>query len=103
MNKDSRTTNDQASSPAKTRPNDTSLSAQRQRIIAALTEHPKGLTTIQFREQYDCFAPAPRIFELRHDYGFNIQTVWTTDVNAQGNRHRVARYILLTGEWEIAA
>lgn len=79
--------------------NTLTLSAQRNRILKALNGNPKGLTTIELRERYDCIAPAPRIFELRHDYGFNIQTYWTVDTNAQGNSHRVARYKLLPNKY----
>jgi len=73
---------------------------QRKRILRKLRKRgPEGLTTIQAREQIDVFAPAPRIFELRHRQGYNIQTVWSLDINAQGNEHRVARYVLFPGKW----
>jgi len=73
-----------------------SLVAQRKRVLKALEESAGGLTTIELREQHDCMSPAPRIFELRHHYGKRIETNYSYDFNAQGNGHRVARYVLLT-------
>lgn len=82
----------------------TSAKAQRERLEAALRESGgDGVTTIRAREELDIMAPAPRIFELRHNEGKNIQTIWETDENAQGNKHRVARYVLLSGKWKSAA
>lgn len=81
-----------------------SADVQRQRLLEALHEAgAKGITTIKAREELDIMASAPRIHELRHDYGKNIQTIWETDENAQGFKHRVARYVLLSGEWKSAA
>lgn len=78
-----------------------STEAQRQRLLKALTEvGSDGLTTIQLREQYDIMAPAPRIFELRWNLGYNIQTIWDRDRNAQGHDHPTARYILFPGKWQ---
>ena len=74
---------------------------QRKRILKALAERgPLGITTIYAREQLDIMAPAPRIHELRHDYGYNIQLIREPDTNAQGYTHICARYVLLSGKWE---
>lgn len=61
---------------------------------------PQGVTIIEAREHHDIMAPAPRVFELRHDNGKNIATIYTQAVNAQGNRHTNARYVLMPGEWK---
>lgn len=77
----------------------TDTNAQRRRLLKALKEAgPKGITTIQAREDLDIMAPAPRIFELRHYFGHNIQTVDVYDENAQGNSHKCSRYVLLGGK-----
>jgi helix-turn-helix protein len=81
----------------------TSLAAQRQCVINALRESVNGLTTIELREKFDVMMPASRVHELRWQYGFNIEKIPTHDTNAQGNRHSVARYVLLSGKWKGAA
>lgn len=83
--------------------NGNSLAAQRQCVIGALRESINGLTTIELREQFDVMMPAARVHELRWMFGYNIKMVWTHDTNAQGNRHSVARYVLLPGKWRGAA
>jgi len=80
--------------------NSNSAKAQRQRLFIYLQEvGALGITTIYAREHLDIIAPAPRVFELRFRDGRNIQTIWDRDTNAQGNQHRVARYVLLPGRW----
>ncbi len=83
--------------------NSNSLASQRQCVLDGLRESVNGLTTIELREQYDVMMPAARVHELRWMFGFNIEKVSTHDTNAQGNRHSVARYVLLTGKWRGAA
>ena len=74
---------------------DTSSSIQRARILKYLEEAgSKGASTIELREQLDIMMPAPRIKELRED-GYEILTRWTITENAQGNKHRNARYVLI--------
>jgi len=80
-----------------------SLAAQRQCVVDALRDSPNGLTTIELREKFDVMMPAARVHELRWMFGYNIERVWDYDTNAQGNRHSVARYVLLTGKWRGAA
>ncbi|KZZ58850.1 hypothetical protein A3762_06665 [Oleiphilus sp. HI0125] len=68
--------------------------AQRTRLLAELIDRDAlGVTTIYAREQLDVMSPAPRIMELRKR-GFEILTIWTTEETAQGNQHRIARYVL---------
>lgn len=81
----------------------TSIIAQRTRLLEALRmAEIGGITTIHARECLDVMSPAPRIFELRHIHDDNIQTIWVWDENAQGNRHRTARYILFPGSYKEA-
>ncbi len=78
----------------------TSTQAQRQRLLKALREAGgKGVTTIQARERLDVMMPAARVHELRHNFGFNIQLLWTVDEDAQRNKHRCAQYVLTKGKW----
>ena len=75
--------------------------AQRSRILVALREVKSlGMSTIQMREELDVMSPASRIFELRKQEGYNIQTVWRSDTNAQGREHSCAFYVLLSGKWK---
>jgi hypothetical protein len=76
----------------------TASAHQRLRLLAALSRY--AFTTLDARRDLNVMAPAPRIFELRHNFGHNIQTtsVWQTD--DQGNRHRVALYTLHAGKWK---
>ena len=78
--------------------NNTNLEAQRKRLLKALTIAP--VSTIEARNQLNILAPAPRIFELRHDQGFNIITNWITTITPEGYKHRVAEYVLIAGKWE---
>lgn len=78
--------------------NNTSLVAQRERLLKALSEAP--VSTIEARNQLNILAPAPRVYELRHEQGFNIITNWITAVSPEGYEHRVAEYVLLAGKWE---
>lgn len=92
------------SSPKQSQRNGNSLNAQRQRVLGALQEFGgKGLSTIQLREHFDVMMPGARIFELRHDHGYNIRLIWDRDRNAQGNEHTCGRYILFPGKWRATA
>ncbi|KZZ12045.1 hypothetical protein A3752_20250 [Oleiphilus sp. HI0081] len=73
----------------------TNTIAQRARLLKALMECSYGVTTIQAREYLNVMAPAPRIYELRHLYGYRIETVYSYSEDAQGHKHRNARYVLL--------
>jgi len=76
-----------------------SIDAQRQRVLDVLRTSRVGATTIDLRELHDVMMPAARVHELRWSLRFNIQRIWDTATNAQGNLHRVARYVLLPGKW----
>jgi hypothetical protein len=92
------------SSPKQSQCNGNSLNAQRQRVLLALRYvGGEGLSTIQLREDHDVMMPGTRIFELRHNHGYNIKLIWDRDRNAQGNEHTCGRYILFPGKWRGAA
>lgn len=71
---------------------------QRQRLKKQLYEHG-SFTTVYARDVLDIPSPAPRVYELRHNEGLNIQSVWTTDTTAQGIKHKFVRYVLKTGKY----
>lgn len=77
---------------------DLSTANQRENLLEELKKHP--LTTLQIRHKLDILGVAPRIYELRHWFGKNIQTSWTTDNNPSGGPHKVAVYTLMPGKWE---
>ena len=88
------------SSPKTNRLNDNSISNQHKVIEAALRANPQGLTTIELVEGHDIMRPGARICEMRWELGLNIQSVRVSDTTAQGKPHRVARYVLLPGQWK---
>lgn len=79
----------------------TELNAQRKRLLEALREAGNdGITTVQARHELNIMAPAPRVFELRHDYGHNIQTIRTNGHTPEGFPHNFARYVLMPGKYK---
>jgi hypothetical protein len=77
--------------------NDINAEAQRQRLLEALRKSP--VSTAYAREFLNIFAPAPRVYELRWDFGFNIVTNWISYEDHNGCLHRIAEYILFPGKW----
>jgi hypothetical protein len=75
-----------------------STSAQCDRLEAEIRLHP--VSTIYARDKLDILMPAARVFELRYERGLNIHTHWKTEQTASGKDHRVAEYVLLSGEWK---
>jgi len=71
----------------------TSTADQRQRILERLRIAPA--TTIELRHELDVLAPAPRIFELRHNYGYEIHSTRVIDETKPGHKHSVAQYALI--------
>jgi hypothetical protein len=67
--------------------------SQWQRILDRLRTGP--LTTLEARTELDVMHPSARCLELRK-LGHNIQTHWET-VDTGKAKHRVARYVLLSG------
>lgn len=81
--------------------NDTNAQAQCQRLIQALADAgSEGFSTIQARHTLNIMMPAARVYELRHDCGRNIQTIWNMENTPEGHPHRVARYVLMPGKWK---
>lgn len=80
----------------------TSREAQRARILNALEQvGAKGITTLECRESLNVMSPASRIFELR-DEGHRIETIRTDEINQEGYRHNIARYVLIATSAEVA-
>lgn len=75
-----------------------SLEAQRERLLNSLRKGP--ITTTCARDTLDILAPAPRVHELRHNFGHNIKTYWKTITTSFKQKHRVAEYVLLPGKWD---
>lgn len=73
---------------------DTSNDAQLKRTAQALrTSQP---TTHELRDLWNVMHGAGRVHTLRRQYGWDIRTVSTVSVDAQGRTHRgVARYVLI--------
>ena len=67
---------------------------QQRRLLAALRQGP--LTTLDCRERLGIMHPGGRVLELR-ERGWPIVTVWGRQIDAAGQLHRVARYVLATG------
>lgn len=78
--------------------NNITLSAQRQRLLVWLQEKP--ITTLQARQELNILSPAARVFELRHQFGFNIQTMWVEEFTPGGYKHRIAKYVLTPGRYQ---
>ena len=83
----------QTALPKSTTTKSSSAADQRQRILQRLRLAPA--TTIELHEELDVLAPAPRIFELRHNYGYEIDSIRVTDETKPGHKHSVAQYALI--------
>ena len=75
--------------------NSNTSSAQRARLLAAL--RLKMVSTISARSELDILAPAARIWELRHNFGHDIDSVWVEQTTSGGKSHRVVMYVLRLG------
>lgn len=69
---------------------------QRQRLLAWLRAYG-SIDTLTARRELDILGVAPRIFELRHRYGQQIDKIWVDRPSDCGQLHRVALYVLLPG------
>lgn len=72
--------------------------AQCQRLLAHLKKHG-SISTPQARHDLDIVQPAARIFQLRHQQGYNIVTADVYETNPGGGVHRFANYILRPGQY----
>ncbi|MCK4870025.1 MAG: hypothetical protein KAS93_02835 [Gammaproteobacteria bacterium] len=76
-----------------TRFHDTSSESQRQRLLKLLRKRP--VTTVEARHSLNIMAPAPRVFELRHNHGHEIRMEMVRDYTPEGFKHCFARYTLV--------
>lgn len=66
---------------------------QRARLLAAI--HELGsITTFEATRYLDVYDPRPRIYELRHHYGYRIVTIMRAEQTESGVLHRVGVYVL---------
>jgi Helix-turn-helix domain len=80
--------------PKKSRFNNNSAHAQRQKLLVALKELD-SVTTVYARDVLGIMAPAPRALELRA-MGYKIVTERVNETDSLGLLHHgVARYVLL--------
>lgn len=70
-----------------------SLAAQRQRLLDWLRVHGM-IDTITARRELDILGVAPRVHELRHRFGHQIDLVWVLQQTDCGRVHRVGQYVL---------
>jgi len=77
---------------------DSSSAAQRARLLERLQKG--SCSTVQARHELDILGVAPRIYELRHHYGFNIKMHWTKGDNPGGGSHWIAQYVLHSGKYQ---
>ena len=77
---------------------------QRLRLLDYLNTHGT-ITTLQARRELDILAPAARIFELRHNYGYRINKVDIADYTEAKRKHTgIAKYVLVSEKaGEVAA
>jgi len=82
---------------------DVSAHSQRVRMLTHLKAN-RELTTHDARTELDVMSPAARVHELRTK-GYNIVTHWDMVDTGYGTKHRVAKYVLLSGtyRWPEAA
>lgn len=80
-------------SPKQSLINITTRTAQRRRIADYLIQHGSA-TTIELQSECNALHPPRRVFELRHDFGWKIETHWQRANDAQGRPHRVGSYVL---------
>ena len=69
---------------------------QRLRLLDYLKTHGT-ITTLQARSELDILAPAARIFELRHNYGYRINKIDVDDYTEAKRKHTgIAKYVLVS-------
>ena len=76
----------------------TNKKSQQQRILHRLKKG--SVTTLQLRKEEDVFMPNARIWELRHEQGYNIKLTWINGVTDLGVSHRIGKYTLYPGEYK---
>lgn len=81
------------SSPKQSQIHNTTRVAQRRRIADYLLQHGRA-TTLELQTQCNALHSPRRVFELRHDFGWQIETHWQRANDPQGRLHRVGSYVL---------
>ena len=71
-----------------------SAASQNARILEYLKTH-QHINSDEAKEKLDCFCPTKRISEIR-DMGFNISTQRHTVTTANGGKHNIAFWALLS-------
>ncbi|OIQ83769.1 hypothetical protein GALL_344310 [mine drainage metagenome] len=74
--------------------NGNSRRAQQQRLLDYLRKHG-SIDTVTARRELDTMMPAARIFELRHEQGYDIVSHRVRRETDYGRTHSVALYTLL--------
>lgn len=82
------------SSPNNSGINNTARSAQRRRVADYLLRHGRA-TTLELQANCNALHSPRRVFELRRDLGWQIETQWRRAHDPQGRPHRVGSYVLL--------
>lgn len=72
---------------------DITRTAQRRGIADYLIQHGSA-TTIELQAKCNALHSPRRVFELRHDFGWKIETHWQHANDVQGRPHRVGSYVL---------
>jgi len=78
--------------PTESKPSENSTAAQRAKVLDLLRCGPKS--TLQLRREGDILAPAARIWELKHRFGFDILSHRVRQATDCGKFHSVALYVL---------
>ena len=66
---------------------------QRRRLAEALTTLG-SITTDEAMRYLDIYGPRPRVYEMRHELGWDITTVMETGITEAGEKHLIGRYVL---------
>lgn len=82
------------SSPKQSRINNTSQLSQCRSVAEYILKHYQA-TTIDLQVNCNALHPPRRVFELRHDFGWKIETQWLRAEDSQGRPHRVGSYVLM--------
>ena len=83
------------SSPKRySRTDSTTRPAQRRRVAEYLVRHGRA-STLELQQHCGALHPPRRVFELRTELGWRIETQWRKEHDSQGRPHRVGSYVLL--------
>jgi len=74
-----------------------SCAQQRERLLVAMQE-TGNVTTFEATRVLDVYDPRPRVFELRHRFGYRITTAMRAEQTESGVLHRVGTYFLISGK-----